>query len=95
MVVFNASNPLFNNHGGIFLVSTISDKNSVDDTINHEELRELENKSQEEQAKILIKQASKSDQLTCYSLNINLSFDLNHFIIEGRPALRKSWKSIY
>lgn len=82
MVVFNASNPLFNNHGGIFLVSTISDKNSVDDTINHEELRELENKSQEEQAKILIKQASKSDQLTCYSLNINLSFDLNHFINE-------------
>lgn len=82
MVVFNANNPLFNNRGGIFLVSTVSDKDAVDNAINHQDLRELDNKSKEEQARILINQTTKADQLTCYALNTDFSFNLTHFINE-------------
>lgn len=73
---------LQNKKGGIFIVSNIADKNAIDSAINQHQLRQLDGKTEQEQSDLLLKQITRSDQLTCYSINTDIAFNLDHFIAE-------------
>ncbi|KRN92180.1 DNA primase helicase [Lactobacillus amylovorus DSM 16698] len=81
-MVDNVNRPLLNKKGGIFIVSTVADKTAIDDAINNHQLKQLDGKPIQEQTDILIDQYTRSDQITCYSINTDIAFNLDHFIDE-------------
>lgn len=85
---------LQNKKGGIFIVSNIADKNAIDSAINQHQLRQLlDGKTEQEQSDLLLKQFTRSDQLTCYSINTDIAFNLDHFIAEVEKSAYQAQSS--
>lgn len=85
---------LQNKKGGIFIVSNIADKNAIDSAINQHQLRQLlDGKTEQEQSDLLLKQITRSDQLTCYSINTDIAFNLDHFIAEVEKSAYQAQSS--
>ena len=84
---------LQNKKGGIFIVSNIADKNAIDSAINQHQLRQLDGKTEQEQSDLLLKQITRSNQLTCYSINTDIAFNIDHFIAEVEKSAYQAQSS--